>query len=242
MADELSPADELAAVFARMSGLLLSEETVRSALELVTSLAVETIPGAAGAGVTLLDPEGRPTTAAASDPLVDRADAAQYELDEGPCLTAWRQRQLVRIDDTATEPRWPRWSGVARGLGLRAVLSVPLVAADSGLGAIKVYATTPGVFDARSEHLLTLFAGQAAVLLANLRTYRSAERVSEELRDALQMREVIGQAKGVLMGRNAIDDHAAFLLLVATARRENRPLRETARGIVANAAGRPRWL
>jgi len=53
------PLAELSAVFARMSGLLLSEETVSTAVRLVTSLAADTIPGTAGAGVTLIDEAGR---------------------------------------------------------------------------------------------------------------------------------------------------------------------------------------
>src|SRR3954465_12587456 len=81
-------ADELSVVFARMSGLLLSEETVGTAVGLVTALATDAIPGAVGAGVTLVDELGRKTTSGASDPVVEKADAAQYELDEGPCLVA----------------------------------------------------------------------------------------------------------------------------------------------------------
>src|SRR4051794_24970297 len=110
MPADLPLAAELSAVYARMSGLLLSEETVNTALRLVTSLAADTIPGTAGAGVTLVDDGGRKTSAGASDPLVERADSLQYELDEGPCLTAWAQRALIRIDDIPADRRWPQWS------------------------------------------------------------------------------------------------------------------------------------
>ena len=142
-------ADELAAVFARMSGLLLSEETVATALGLVTSLAVETIAGSSGAGVTLVDARGRRVSAAASEEVVERADALQYELDEGPCLAAHAARAAVRVDDITADRRWPAWSAAVQPLGLRSALSVPLVAGDSCLGAIKVYAREPGVFAPR---------------------------------------------------------------------------------------------
>lgn len=138
MDQDLPLADELAVVFARMSGLLLSQETVGTAVRLVTSLATETIPGTFGAGVTLMDERGRPTTTGASAPVVERADNLQYEFDEGPCLTAWAERLLVRTDDIAGERRWPRWAKAVEPLGLRSALSVPLVAGDVTLGALKV--------------------------------------------------------------------------------------------------------
>ncbi|HWM38134.1 MAG TPA: hypothetical protein VNS49_13560, partial [Streptomyces sp.] len=105
MVQELPLADELAAVFARMSGLLMSEETTSTAVNLVTALAREAIPGAVGAGVTLVDDRGGKTTSGASDPVVEKADSMQYELDEGPCLAAWAQRALVRLDEIGSDGR-----------------------------------------------------------------------------------------------------------------------------------------
>ncbi len=76
-------AGDLSTVLGRMCGLLLSDETFGSILQLVTTLAAATLPTSAGASVTLLG-GGAPTTAAATDPLVEEADVAQYELDQGP--------------------------------------------------------------------------------------------------------------------------------------------------------------
>src|SRR5215213_2879162 len=166
MPTDLPLADELSAIFARMSGLLLSEETVTTAVRLVTSLATDTIPGTVGAGVTLIDEAGRKATTGASDPLVERADSLQYQLGQGPCLTAWAGRTVVRIDDIPADPRWPEWSAAVEPLGLWAALSAPLVAGDVALGAIKVYADRPHAYDALAERLLWMFAAQAAILLA----------------------------------------------------------------------------
>ena len=71
-------------------------------------MATEAIPGAVGAGVTLVDDRGGKTTSGASDPVVEKADSMQYELDEGPCLSAWAQRALVRVDEIGSDGRWPR--------------------------------------------------------------------------------------------------------------------------------------
>src|SRR4051794_41827272 len=101
-----------------MSGLLLSEETVSTAVGLVTALATDAIPGAVGAGVTLVDDRGGKTTSGASDPVVEKADSVQYELDEGPCLAAWAQRALVRLDEIGSGRRG---AGGARGGGAAGV-------------------------------------------------------------------------------------------------------------------------
>src|SRR3954451_4846198 len=129
-----------------MSGFLLSEDTVDSALALIGSLARETIPGSSGAGVSIIE-EGRRRSSGATDERVERADSLQYELDEGPCLAAAEQRRLVRIDDLTQDRRWPRWAEAVAPSGLRAALSTPLVAGDRSLGAIKVYADEPWAFD-----------------------------------------------------------------------------------------------
>src|SRR3954447_26594604 len=155
--------DELAGVFARMSGLLLSEETVDTSLSLLSSLARETVPGATGAGVSVID-EGAPRAWGATDARVREADNLQYTLDEGPCLAATASRELIRIDDLRTDGRWPRWAAAAARLGLRAAMSSPMVVGDGSLGALKVYADQPGTFDAESGQRLALFSAQAAVL------------------------------------------------------------------------------
>jgi len=236
---ELPLADELSAVFARMSGLLLSEETVASALSLVSSLALDTVPGAVGAGVSVIDERGR-RSSGSTDARVERADALQYELDEGPCLAAARNRGLVRIDDLAVDGRWPRWSAAVSGLGLRAAMSAPMVTGEEGLGALKVYADEPGTFDAQSEQLLSLLAAQAAILVAHVRTYQQSNRLSDSMRAAILGRDTITLAKGLLMGRNAVDEDTAFGMLLARAEQDGTSLARAAQALVDTAVRRGR--
>jgi GAF domain-containing protein len=232
-------AEELSAVFARMSGLLLSEETVDTALRLVTSLATDTVPGAVGAGVTLVGGAGR-RTAAASDNVVQLADELQYDLDEGPCLTAWATRASVRIDDVADDDRWPRWCASVESLSVRSVLSAPMVAGDLAIGAIKVYSDRERAFDERAEHLLAMFAAQAAILLVNVQTHQAATRLSEGLKEALRSRDLISTAKGILMARSGVGEETGLATLVAMAQRGDRTLRDTADEVVRSTARRLR--
>jgi GAF domain-containing protein len=206
---------------------------VETAVSLVTRLAVATIPVSVGAGVTLVDAHGKRSTAA-SDALVERADELQYELDDGPCLTAWRERVAVLIDDVELDTRWPEWTAAAGHLGIESVLSVPLVAGGECLGAIKVYAREPGVYDAHAETLMRLFAQQAAILLANTQTVADARELSGHLAQALRSRDVVSQAKGVLLAQGAGDDQRAFGMLVAASQRSMSTVEEVALRIVAS--------
>lgn len=226
------PADELSSLHACTSGLLLSPETVGTALGLVTSVAAETVPECAGAGLTLLDDDGVATSRGASDDLVLRADDLQHSLGEGPCLTACGERLLVRVDDLGAEHRWPRWAREAAALGLRSAMSAPLVAGDRALGALKVYSTVRGAFGERSARVLALLGAQAAIVLAHAGSAQAAGRISEGLRSALRSRDVINTARGVVMERRDVDGDRALAVLIATGRHEGRTLHEVALDLV----------
>jgi GAF domain-containing protein len=227
----ISLTDELAGVVARMSGLLLTEETVTTSLSLLSSLAAEIVPGSAGAGVSILE-AGRRTSSGSTDDRVREADALQYQLDEGPCLAAAALREPVLVADLREEPRWPRWAAAVVPLGLRSAVSAPLVAGDATLGAIKVYAERPGTFDDRSVQLLSLFSAQAAFLVANVRTADRATRLSEGMRHAVRDRDLVAMAKGVLMQRHTIEEEAALRMLIARSQEKGSALSAAARDVV----------
>ncbi|WP_459644098.1 ANTAR domain-containing protein [Kineococcus sp. NUM-3379] len=223
-----------------MSNLLLSEETVETALRLITALAESTLPDTIGAGVSLIDAQGRKTSAASSDALVEEADRLQYELNEGPCLTAWAQRAVVRVDDVALEQRWVRWSEAVQSLPVRSVLSAPLLAEDVLLGAIKVYGQRPDAYDEHSEQVLAMFGTQAGILMANVKTLEDARKLTEQLKDALRTRDAISTAKGILIAREHLDEDGAFARLVSLSQREGKKLREVAETLVQAATRRKR--
>jgi GAF domain-containing protein len=167
---------------------------------------------------------------------VREADDLQYALGEGPCLSAWAQRAVVRVDDLAADRRWPRWGPAAVALGMRSALSAPLSARDACLGALKVYARTPGAFSGRDERLLTLFAGQAGVLVANMQSYDDARRISEQFKGVLRDRDVINMAKGALMQREHISEEAAFDMLLGLAESDRQDTSDVATAVVRRAA------
>lgn len=231
MATEL-PLDELSALFARINGLLLSRETVDHAVELLAQAAKETIAGSTGAGVSLIDPAGRKTSTGSTDMIVREADSLQYDTGQGPCLSAWAGKKTVRIDELATDSRWPAWRTAVSSLPIQSTLSTPLLNRGDAIGALKVYSHAPYAFTAATERLLEKFAAPAAALLAHVHTIDAPRRLSETLTGALNSRDVINMGRGILMEREQLNEAAATAALLRASRQSNTPLREVAQQIV----------
>ncbi|MFE4837258.1 GAF and ANTAR domain-containing protein [Arthrobacter sp. NPDC056691] len=220
-------AAELPEMFAWVSGLLLTEPVVDRAVASLAQAAHESLAGSIGAGGTLIDDQGRRTSTASTSSLVQEADRLQYDLGEGPCLTAWASAQPVLVDDVRTEQRWPVWSEASAGTGVLSCISVPLLVPDLGgrnrpeaIGALKVYADRPRAFDEHSAQVLTLLAGPAALILSNLQVRERAAHLSDVLKDALHSRSLIDIAKGVLMERLQVGEREALQAMISRARTE----------------------
>src|SRR3954447_2331085 len=237
--NDLPLAEELAQLAARMSPLLLSAETVASAVQTLTGLAEEAVAAATGAGGSLMDDHGRRTSTGATSRAVLLADAAQYRCGEGPCLSAWAERRVVRIDDLSADPRWPRWSEAMRPLPVRSVVSAPLVSDDRALGAVKVYSGSVDAFDERTERLLSGFAEAAAVLLANVVSMDNERRLGADLQRAMRDRDILQLAKGMVMQRDGVPEDAALTSLAREAKASGQSLQELAAAVVGTTSQAP---
>ncbi|MGJ9372592.1 GAF and ANTAR domain-containing protein [Nesterenkonia sp. CF4.4] len=220
-------------MFARVNGMLLSEETVEHAVDLLAQAAKNTVPGAIGAGVSLISNAGRKESAGSTDRVVREADDLQYTIGEGPCLSAWASRTVVNVEDVHSDPRWPNWSSAVVRLPIRSVLSTPLQHQQTVVGAMKIYSAAEHAFTAETERLLTMFAGPAAALLAHIQTKDLPMKLSESISTAMSQRDTINIAKGVLMAQHGFDKDAATLHLIQVSRAERVTMGETARRIMA---------
>lgn len=214
-----------------LSRLLLAEESLEATLSRVADLACRTLPGCEAASVTMVRAD-RPSTAVQTDPEVSEFDAAQYASGEGPCLEAYRTHHLVRLDLAADGGRWPEFSRAATAAGVLSVLSVPLLIGEQAVGALNLYSKTRHGFSAADEETASLYSDQAAVACANAEVYWQSYSLTEHLREALESRDVIGQAKGILMARRGCTPEAAFEALRNASQRRNVKLRDVADGVV----------
>ena len=210
----------------------MSGQDVTTAVHQLARAAHSMIPTAVGTGISLLGEDGSRNTIASTDTAVDVADTLQYELGTGPCLSAWTTGQTQRIDDTTTDPRWTAWQAAAAGTGIRSVLSAPMVCLDRRLGVLKVYAITPGAFGRAEERLLGLLADAAAGLLGADQAVDAPALLSAPWERALNSRELIGLAVGVLMTRDHLNPETARAALVEGACTQDRGLAEVATEVV----------
>jgi GAF domain-containing protein len=160
-------------------------------------------------------------------------DAAQYAADDGPCLTAYRTGETIRIDSIANESaRWPALAAEAAEHGIQSSLSLPLVVGGKRVGALNLYSKASARFADESVALGGMFARQAAVALSNAEVYWRTYKLTQNLEAALENRDRIGQAKGILIATRKIDGDEAFDLLRKTSQNKNIKLRDIADYVV----------
>lgn len=186
----------------------------------IVAAAVSEIPNATHAGLSLFFARSV-RTESASDPIVEKVDQAQYDAGEGPCLTAGWERKTVLANDLAHESRWPNFAARAVDLGIRAMLAVQLFVENDSMGALNLYSSEADAFDSDDENVALLLGAHAAVAM-------SAHRMRANFDIALTSRDLIGQAKGILMERYKIGGQQAFELLVWASQHSHTKLRDVA--------------
>lgn len=206
------------------------QQSVSDILQVIAEAARESVPGFDHAGISLIDPRNAIETVAATDELVWELDRVQYDLGEGPCVSAMREQPVVVVVPHARHAQsWPAYMPVAVGLGLRAQLAVRLFIDETGsMGALNLYSTNRDDIDPDAQGVADLFAAQAAVALVRTRKL-------EHLHQALESRDIIGQALGIVMERYTLDDDLAFAFLLRASSHGNMKLRTIAEELVAEA-------
>ena len=199
-------------------------------LQLSVDLAVEIIDGVDLADVMLLR-DGEVTVPVSSAPLAAEVDRAQQEAGEGPCLTVLRDAELDRVvvQDLEQDDQWPKFGDAALSLGVRSVVAYRLFRIHDGpIGALNLFGFEPERTDLALE-LGQVLATQCSLIL-------DAEIERQGLEVALQSRDVIGQAKGILMERHRITATEAFTLLRDASGRHNIKIRELAENVTRTGA------
>lgn len=203
--------------------LHVKEADLPQTLEAVLRSATSVIRCAGHAGLNLLvrDRLEPQATVGAAPP---RLDALQRRTGVGPCVDASRDQRVIGVADMTRERRWPEFASAATELGVHSMLCVPLWVDERQLGSLSLYSATSAAFAAADRQLADLYAAHAAVALAD------AQR-ADQLRRAMTSRDLIGQAKGVLMERHRITADEAFEMLKHASRRLNRKVVDVAESV-----------
>ncbi|SFO54112.1 GAF domain-containing protein [Pseudonocardia ammonioxydans] len=212
-------------------------DDVDETLSAIVNEAVETIPGVVAGGISVLE-HGRISPRIPTNTTIKELDELQSRLGEGPCITAAvdpADDGVIVAEDLAEPPdseRWPQFAPQAVECGYRSMMSTQLSTRTSSVHtSLDMYSPTPGTFDEAARMTAGLFGVQAALLLYG------AEHAAH-LSEALSTRDVIGQAKGILMERFDVGADRAFQMLVRSSQDTNIKVVEVARWLTRDSTRR----
>jgi GAF domain-containing protein len=188
-----------------------------------------------GAGLMLADAEHHLRNAVVSDERLRHLEELQIHHQEGPCIAAFDDKELVGAEDLTNDPRWPAFSAAAVARGVRAVLASPVPYNQDAVGVVAVLSEKRRPWSAEEELAVLAFTDLAAVLVASMMQGQQQSELAAQLQGALNSRAVIEQAKGVLIGQQGLSAHAAYEQLRALARAERRKLAAVSAELVRNA-------
>jgi transcriptional regulator with GAF, ATPase, and Fis domain len=199
-------------------------DDIGETLASVTASAVDLIDGIDYADVLLIT-NGEFRSVKPTTPMVTELDQLQQEAGEGPCLEAVVTDSIIRCPDLSTDERWPTFAAGAVQRGVYSMLSYQLYTTDDGGGALNLFGRERRTFDTTAETVGAMLATQAAIAII-------ASDRHTQFESALASRDLIGQAKGVLMERFSINAVEAFDMLRTLSQSGNEKLWHVAQRVV----------
>jgi len=227
MADYEVAAPTSADAFAQLAIELHDAPSVEETVDAVIQFALQAL-NCTYAGIALRVRGSQPEIAAVTDPVVSDVYGLQINSDNGPLITALRERDTILIRDTTTDQRWPEWAAKVAGLGVRSVLDVPLTtgeASRSMVGVLGLYSPEADAFGEDDEAIAHILARHASVAVASARH-------EETMAQAVDARKLVGQAMGILMERFDLDGDRAFAILKRYSQDTNTKLRDVAQQLI----------
>jgi GAF domain-containing protein len=224
---------EFADRVADVAQLLEGDEIPDEALNRLSALAAELVPGGTAAAVAIAMASGA-LIFAASDRRLEELHRVQFDGDSdgGPVVETLRHNEPRRVDDTTAEGRWPAFCRAAADAGFASCLVLPLGTDRQPAGAVALYGPEPNVFRVAAHDIALLVAAQGGMAVHNAALYRTCRRMVESLHTGLESRAVIEQAKGVLHAELGVSPAAAFRLLSRYSQNTNQRVRKISAGLV----------
>jgi GAF domain-containing protein len=217
--------------FAELARIVVDAEPADQTLRRIAELAKETLGGVEDVSLTVVE-DGRARSVVFTGALAVDLDERQYEMGFGPCLDAAKSGQTIVVDTRQSDSPYREFARVANRAGVRHVISVGMPLDQRSIGGLNIYSTAD---DPVSEAVLEqaqVFAGYAAVAVANITSHANAVNEASHLRKAMESRAVIEQAKGIIMARDRCTADEAFDVLTRISQQQNIKLRKLAQVIV----------
>lgn len=204
-------------------------------VEQIVAGAVMVIPGVRAAAVVTVTPDG-----VLAAPLMRGDEVARTVLNahntagQGPSFDSWRDDKQLVVDDVAADVRWPAFSALVANLPVRSLLCTPITVTGERAGVLTLIGDAIDFDDAGEDTamLARVFAAHAGIAM-------TGERRAHDATAALSTRDVIGQAKGIVMERLGVTADAAFAMLVKASADTNTKLRTVCDSLCLTGMLRP---
>ncbi|GAA1404065.1 ANTAR domain-containing protein [Catellatospora coxensis] len=209
------------------------DELVSEVLELI----LKTVAGCDCAAVRLWSRQ-RPVGAMATDGAAADLDDLAFNTGLGPGPQALHQDEPVHVTGLGRDRRWPELAAAAARLGVSSALCLTVGAGRpvaSG-GVLTLYGRVEDAFTAQDVELAGFLAACLAVGVTLAERRHEVERREAALHRGLSTRDVIGQAKGILMERRRLAASEAFELLRAASQQLNVKLADVAQYLADTGA------
>ncbi|BFU45473.1 ANTAR domain-containing protein [Krasilnikovia sp. MM14-A1004] len=221
----------LVASFAQLARQLFGSDDLSEVLPQVLKFTVDAVAGCDSASITLCR-HGQVVDQVATTPAAAELDEIQFATGIGPAPEAMNAEHAVTAPGLAESSRWPVLAATAAQLGAASALSQGLFVHRrvqwSALGAFTLYSASPDAFSDEDQEFTAILAAYLSVTVAMAHRRDEVDRREAALHRGLSTRDVIGQAKGILMERQHLSAGAAFDLLRRVSQRLNRKLADVA--------------
>ena len=166
-------------------------------LNRLVDLAVREVAGCCGATAMLWRDRELVGLTSTHPDLAELAEC-QLRTGYGPSIQALRDKQPVGVRDTLRDTRWPDYMTEALCRGVRSTLALvhefPPMTVVLSIASVRSEA-----FESEQVPFAETLAAFGGAVLANASAYGDAQREAVQLRNAVESRAVVDQAKGVLM-------------------------------------------
>lgn len=187
-------------------------------------------------GVTVIRRK-KPLTIASSDSRARYLDELQNSYGDGPCLTALRERTVIRVPDVLADSRWPEYLRCTAASGVASMLAVPMDVKKTGQAVLNLYSPRVDGFSEKSILAAEAVAGEASRALQLALKITQLNELRDNLSAALASRTTIATAVGVIMAQNRCTREKAFQVLVEASSHRNIKMHTLAESVIDQVAG-----
>jgi len=221
----------LTASFASLAQELITASDLSPALRHLLTLAVGAVDACDCASISLL--VGTEAGAnVATDETAAALDTIQFRERDGPAVEALGTRHPVYVADLSQQSSG-LLAAAADAATTTSALCLGLRIKRSGewhnVGVMSLYAPDLDAFSDADREIVGIFAAFAAAMIGLAQARHDLQQREAALHRSLSTRDIIGQAKGILMERERLSAGQAFDRLRRASQQLNRKLTDIAR-------------